>query len=172
MTDAKTQHPLRRAGHWLARGRQIDEFLYGALVSGSILAVSSAKSSDGGAVLLATGLVNVTYWLAHVYVDAVGGRFHDQDHSTGHRLGHALRNSTGVLLGSLPAMAVFAICRLLGAGVATAAWTSLWFTVALLGYAGALAAFRAGARRWSLLGETAIALAFGVTVILLKIVLH
>ena len=172
MTDQAAQHPLRRAGRWLARERQIDEFLYGALVSGSILAVSSAKSEDGKSVLLATGLVNITYWLAHVYVDAVGGRFHDHEHSTGHRLAHALQNSTGVLLGSLPTMVVFAVSRLFGFDVSTAAWIALWFTVALLGYAGGLAAHRAGARRWPLVGETAIALAFGMAVILLKIVLH
>ena len=35
-----------------------------------------------------------------------------------------------------------------------------------------LAAFRAGARAWPLIGETAIALGFGMVVILLKIVLH
>jgi hypothetical protein len=156
----------------LVRERQIDEFLYGALVSGSILAVSSAKSSDGGSVLFATGLVNITYWLAHVYVDAIGGRFHDHEHSTGRRLTHALRNNFGVLLGGLPAMAVFALARLAGSTVATAAWTALWFTVALLGAAGCLAAFRAGARWWKLIGETAIALGFGMIVVVLKIVLH
>jgi hypothetical protein len=172
VTSEATQHPIHRAVRKLVRERQIDEFLYGALVSGSILAVSSAKSDDGGSVLLATGLVNVTYWLAHVYVDAIGGRFHDHEHSTGHRLAHALRNSTGVLVGSLPAMVVFALGRLAGLDVATAAWLALWFTVALLGAAGSLAAYRAGARWWPLIGETAIALGFGMIVILLKIVLH
>ncbi|WP_196804530.1 hypothetical protein [Cellulomonas sp. URHD0024] len=172
MTDDVDQHPLRRAGRWLARERQIDEFLYGALVSGSVFAVSSAKSEDGGSVLLATGLVNITYWLAHVYVDLVGGRFHDHERSTGHRFRHALQSSTGVLLGSVPSMVLFSACRLFGLDVATAAWTTLWFTVALLGYAGGLAAHRAGARRWPLIGETAIALGFGMAVILLKIILH
>jgi len=172
VTDEATQHPIHRAASKLVRERQIDEFLYGALVSGSILAVSSAKADDGGSVLLATGLVNVTYWLAHVYVDAIGGRFHDHVHSTGRRLTHALRNNTAVLLGSLPSMIVFAAGRLVGLDLATAAWTALWFTVALLGAAGGFAAHRAGARRWPLIGETVIALAFGMVVIMLKVVLH
>jgi len=156
----------------LVRERQIDEFLYGALVSGSILAVSSAKSDDGGSVLLATGLVNVTYWLAHVYVDAVGGRFHDYANSTWRRLMYALQNNFGVLLGGLPVMVVFAAGRLVGLDVATSAWAALWFTVAMLGAVGCLAAWRAGARKWPLIGETAIALGFGLIVILLKIILH
>ncbi len=156
----------------LVRERQIDEFLYGALVAGSVLAISSAKSDDGGSVFLATGLVNITYWLAHIYVDAVGGRFHDYANSTGRRLMYAFRNNTGVLVGGLPVMIVFAGGRLFGLDVATAAWTALWFTVAMLGAAGCLAAFRAGARKWPLIGETALAVAFGMVVILLKILLH
>ncbi|WP_426593310.1 hypothetical protein ACPPVS_16475 [Cellulomonas sp. McL0617] len=154
------------------RERQIDEFLYGALVSGSILAVSSAHAEDSRSVLFATGLVNITYWLAHVYVDAVGGRFHDHEHSTGWRLAHALRNNTGVLVGSVPPMVVFALARLFGLDLAAAAWTALWFTFVMLGSVGAYAAYRAGARRWPLIGEAAIAFGFGIVVILLKIVLH
>jgi hypothetical protein len=172
VTDEEGQHPLHRAARRLVRERQIDEFLYGALVSGSILAVSSAHAQDGRSVLFATGLVNITYWLAHVYVDAIGGRFHDREHSTGWRLAHALRNNTAVLLGSLPTLIVFAAGRLFGLDVASAAWLALWFTVAMLGAAGGFAAYRAGARRWPLIGETAIAVGFGMVVILLKIVLH
>lgn len=173
MTDEATHHhPIHRAATRIVRERQIDEFLYGALVSGSILAVSSAHAEDSRSVLFATLLVNVTYWLAHVYVDAIGGRFHDHEHSTGRRLAHALRNNTAVLIGSLPALIVFAAGRLFGMDLTDAAWLALWFTVAMLGAAGALAAWRAGARRWPLIGETAVAVAFGMVVILLKIVLH
>lgn len=173
MTDEADQgNPFGRAARRLGRERQMGEFLYGALLSGSVLAVSSASAEDGTPVLFATGLVTVTFWLAHVYVDAVGGRFHDHEHTTGQRLVHALRNNTAVLLGSLPTLVVFAVARLFGRDVGDAAWTALWFTVALLGAAGAFAAYRAGARRWSLIGEIAVAVGFGMVVILLKIMLH
>lgn len=172
VTDQPTTHHLHRAARKMVRPGQIEEFLYGALVSGSILAVSSAHAEDSTSVLFATGLVNITYWLAHVYVDAVGGRFRDHQHSTGWRLAHALRNNTGVIVGSLPPMIVFAVCRLFGLDLPTSAWTALWFTVALLGGVGFYAAHRAGARRWALAGETAIAVGFGMVIILLKIVLH
>lgn len=172
VTDQPTTHPLHRAARRIVRAGQVEEFLYGALVSGSILAVSSAHAEDSRSVLIATGLVNVTYWLAHVYVDAVGGRFRDHEHSTGWRLAHALRNNTGVIVGSLPPMIVFAVCRLLGWDLTASAWAALWFTVALLGGVGCYAAHRAGARRWSLAGETAVAVGFGLVIILLKIILH
>ena len=48
VTDEATQHPIHRAARKIVHERQIDEFLYGALVSGSILAVSSAHAEDSG----------------------------------------------------------------------------------------------------------------------------
>ncbi|MEZ0447059.1 hypothetical protein [Cellulomonas sp. ICMP 17802] len=147
------------------------EVLYGALVSSVVLAATSASAESGEIVLVATGLVSVTYWLAHVYADAVGGRFEDVDHSSGHRLKHALRNNTGVLLGSIPVLVVFAIGRLFGMGVVDAAFLALWFTVAMLAAVAALAAHRAGVRGAALVGETALAAVFGLLVIVLKYIL-
>jgi hypothetical protein len=148
------------------------EVLYGALVSSVVLAATSAGAETGEIVILATGLISVTYWLAHVYADAVGGRFEDVEHSSGHRLKHALRNNTGVLLGSLPVLVVFGIGRLIGLGVVDAAFLALWFTVAMLASVAALAAHRAGVRGAALVGESLLAAAFGLLVIVLKYALN
>ncbi|MBO3083196.1 hypothetical protein [Cellulomonas fengjieae] len=147
------------------------EILYGALVSSVVLAATSAGAESGDIVVLATALVSVTYWLAHVYADAIGGRFEDVEHSSGSRLKHALRNNTGVLLGSLPVLAVFSLGRLLGLGVVDAAFLALWFTVALLAAVAALAAHRAGVRGAALVGESLLAAGFGLLVIVLKYLL-
>ena len=147
------------------------EMLYGALVSSVVLAATSAGAQTGELVALATALVSVTYWLAHVYADAIGGRFEDTDHSTHHRLRHALKNNTGVLLGSLPVLVVFLIGRLIGLDVQDSAFLSLWFTVAMLAAVAAFAAHRAGVRGAALLGETALAAGFGMLVIVLKLIL-
>jgi hypothetical protein len=147
------------------------ELLYGALVSAVVLATTSATVESGETVLIATALVSVTYWLAHVYADAVGGRFDDVDHSSHHRLRHALKNNTGVLLGSIPVLAVFFLGRLLGMTIADAAFLALWFTVAMLAAVAALAAHRAGVRGGELIAETLMAGAFGLLVIALKLIL-
>jgi hypothetical protein len=147
------------------------EVLYGALVSSVVLAATSAGAKTGELVALATAMVSVTYWLAHVYADAVGGRFEDVEHTSGHRLKHALRNNTGVLLGSAPVLVVFVFGRLIGLDVQDSAFLSLWFTVAMLAGVAAFAAHRAGVRGAALLGETALAGAFGLLVILLKLIL-
>ena len=147
------------------------EMLNGALVSSVVLAATSAGAETGELVVVATALVSVTYWLAHVYADAIGGRFEDTDHSAHHRLRHALKNNTGVLLGSLPVLVVFVVGRLLGLDVQDSAFLSLWFTVAMLAGVAAFAAHRAGVRGAALLGETALAGAFGLLVIGLKLIL-
>jgi len=147
------------------------ELLYGALVSAVVLATTSANVESGETVLIATALVSVTYWLAHVYADAVGGRFEDIHHPSHHRLRHALKNNTGVLLGSIPVLVVFLLGRLLGMTVANAAFLALWFTVAMLAAVAALAAHRAGVRGGKLVAETAAAAAFGLLVIALKLIL-
>jgi len=148
------------------------EVLYGAVVSGAVLAVTSAHAETGDNVVVSTALVSATYWLAHVYADAIGGRFEDREHSTGNRLRHALGNNLGVLLGSIPPLVVFVVARLFGQDVSEAAISALWFTVLLLMASAAIAAHKAGARRGALVGETAIAGGFGLVVILLKIVQH
>lgn len=148
------------------------EVLYGAVVSGAVLAVTSAHVETGESVVLSTAVVSATYWLAHVYAEAIGGRFEDRDHSTGYRLRHALQNNLGVLYGSAVPLVAFVIARLFRQDVSEAALRALWFTVLLLVCSAGVAAGKAGVRGWKLVGETAVAGGFGVVVILLKILQH
>jgi hypothetical protein len=150
----------------------VPEMLYGAVVTASVLAVFSAHGPETAGVVLATAAVAVVYWLAHVYVDAVGGRFVDPEHPAHVRLGSALAGNWAVLAGSAPPILVLLLARLLGAGPETAAWVALWFTIALLVATGAAAAYRAGARGGALVAESLVGGVFGVLVVLLKYALH
>ncbi|QJW36128.1 hypothetical protein [Cellulosimicrobium protaetiae] len=148
------------------------DLLYGAIVAGFVMAVSSVHAPTGDRVVLAVSLVAVGYWLAHCYVDAVSGRFRDTGHSLWDRTLTALRLNVGVLLGAVPGIVVYLLAYVLGAGVEDAALVAVWFTVVLLGVVGFLAAYRAGARGGRLVGETALAAAFGGVVIAVKYLLH
>jgi hypothetical protein len=153
-------------------GKGAPDLLYGAVVSAAMLAVTSLHAGDGEVVAFATASVIATYWLAHVYVDAVGGRIEDREHHTGQRLLAALRENTGVLLGAVPPLLVFLLARSVGADVTDAALAALVFTVVALVAGGAAAAWLAGARGLALVGEAAISGAFGAVVLGLKLVLH
>jgi hypothetical protein len=173
MTEASTVgEDDARESRRLVLARKMPELLYGAVVSSSILAISSLHGPTTEHVAIATLAVTVTYWLAHVYVDAIGGRFEDAEHSTHSRVGHALRENTEILIGALPPILIFLLGQLLGFSVSGAAWIALWFTVALLTGAGAYAAHLAGVRGSALLIETLVGGLFGLIVIALKYFLH
>ncbi len=148
------------------------DLLYGAVVAGSVLAISSAHAPSSGRVALVTVGVTVIYWLAHVYVDAIGNRFRDRDRHMGARIVESMRDSVEVLVGCVPPIVVFIVAKFLGADIATAALIALWFTVALLVVAGAASAYLAGVRGWPLVLESSISGFFGVLVIMLKYLVH
>jgi len=172
MSEASAATSDARDARRLALAKKVPELLYGALVSAAVLAMSSLHGPTADRVAIATIGVTATYWLAHVYVDAVGGRFEDADHSTHVRLARALRENTGILVGALPPILVFIAGQLFGLDVSDAAWLALWFTVALLTAVGGYAASLAGARGVELVVETVLAGSFGLIVIVLKYVLH
>src|SRR5215207_4055095 len=152
------------------RAEKVSELLYGAVVSASILAISSLHGPSSERVAIASLGVCVTYWLAHV--DVVGGRFRDPEHSAHARLRRALIGNTEILVGSLPPIVVFVLGQLLGLGISGSAWLALWFTVAMLTGTAAYAAHLAGVRGVDLVVETIAAGAIGVLVIGLKYILH
>ncbi|MGC5165504.1 hypothetical protein [Luteimicrobium sp. DT211] len=160
-----------RAQGWFSEA-QVPEMLYGAVVAASVLAVVSVHAPPGDRVVVATVVVALVYWLAHVYVDAVGGRFSDREHSTGTRVLHALNDNWAVLIGSAPPIVALLVARALGADGETAAWWALWVTGGLLITVGGIAAWRAGARGWGLVGEILVGGCFGLLVVALKYALH
>src|SRR4051812_10222640 len=161
-----------RAGRRVALAKKVPDLLYGAVVAASILAVSSLHGPTTERVAVATVGVSVTYWLAHIYVDAVGGRFEDAEHSFFSRLAGALRENTEILIGALLPVVVFLVGEIFGLEISAAAWLALWFTVALLTAAGGSAAFLAGVRGTKLVLETLVAGSVGLLVIVLKYALH
>lgn len=165
-TDVATQLRRQLAAH------RASELLYGAVVSASVLAVASVHSDQVDRVALATIGVAIIYWLTHVYVDAIGGRFLDPDHTTLWRLRHAVSTNWAVLVGAAPPVLVYLLGRAVGLGVATAGWVAMWSAVALLMVAGGIAGHRAGARGRALVAEVAVCGSLGVVVIALKYLLH
>jgi hypothetical protein len=166
-SEGATDQPQR-----VLRAEKVSELLYGAIVSASILAISSLHGPTSDRVALASLGVCITYWLAHVYVDAVGGRFRDPEHSTHARLRRALIGNTEILVGSLPPIIVFLLGQVLGLGISGSAWLALWFTVAMLTGTAAYAAHLAGVHGLDLAIETLAAGSLGVLVIGLKYILH
>jgi hypothetical protein len=168
-----TALPPRGAGGSTLTASDVSGLLYGAGVSGATLAVVGAHADASSPVVLATLLVLTVYWLAHVYVEVVASQLGGDDSRALHRrLATSLREEASVLLGGLPAVAVYVGAVVLGASKTTAGFVALGSLVLLLFVVGLFGARRAGLRGGAALLEASGAGVFGVLIVALKAVLH
>ena len=160
-----------KAAGWLAHADPAG-LLYGAIVSAAVLATVSAHAEGSEFVALATAMVLVVYWMAHVYIHALSRQF---DGDTRHfllRLRTASTHETSVLKGGLPAILVYVVAYAAGMKIGSAAATAVYFSVVLLAAVGYLGAHRAGLRGRAVLLEVAGAASFGLLIVIAKALLH
>ena len=117
----------------VGKGSQvIGQLLYGAIITGGALAVTS--TTDARALRVAAGVVGVlvVYWSAHVYVRVQGRRLRDSSASLRGLVAGAAAHEAGVLVGGVPALAVFGLATALGAfqGTATGSCVEAQFRTA------------------------------------------
>ena len=172
MNEPVRQRSTRsRAAGLLARADPAG-LLYGAIVSAAVLATVSAHADDSVFVGLATGLVLVIYWMAHVYIYTLSSQLDGDRRHFLLRLRTASAHETSVLKGGVPAIVVYVGAELAGADVDAAAATAVYFTVGLLGVVGYLGAHQAGLSGRAMALEVAAAASFGVLIVLAKTLLH
>ena len=146
--------------------------LYGALVSASVLITASAHIEDYQNVGFTTLAALTVYWLAHAYIGAQSMQFDGDARHVLHRMASALGHEASVLKGGVPAIVVYTVSVLLGAGNANAASFAASFSVALMVLAGYLASHRVGREGFALLLDTSLAALLGLLVIVGKVLLH
>jgi len=160
-----------RAASWLARTDPAG-LLYGAIVSAAVLATVSAHAEGSEFVAVATAVVVVVYWMAHVYIDALSRQF---DGDTRHfmlRLRTSSAHETSVLKGGTPAILIYVVASAAGMDIGSAAATAVYFSVVLLAAVGYLGAHQAGLRGRAVLLEVAGAASFGLLIVAAKALLH
>jgi hypothetical protein len=160
-----------KAASWLAHTDPAG-LLYGAIVSAAVLATVSAHAEGSEFVALATAVVLVVYWMAHVYIDALSRQFDGDGRHFLHRLRTASTHETSVLKGGLPAIVVYLGADAVGLDIASAAAAAVYFSVVLLAAVGYLGAHQAGLRGRAVLLEVAGAASFGVLIVAAKALLH
>jgi hypothetical protein len=146
--------------------------LYGAVVSASTLGVL-ANSHASTRVAVATLAVLFIYWSAHVYIHSFSKQLKGVHPGLFfRRTKDSAREEVGVLIGGLPALALYVILVLAGVEPPTAGYISLYFVVVLLVTVAYLGALRAGLSRRIALIEAAGAGSFGVAIVIMKALLH
>ena len=156
---------------WMAR-EDAAGLLYGAVVSGAVLAAVSAHGDDNAWVGLTTGGVLVVYWLADLYIHALSVRFEGDGRHLLLRLRRAAAHKSSVLKGGLPAIGVYLLAEALGAEPTSATFVALGFSVLLLVVAGYVGALQAGTTGRTALVEGCGAGLFGILIIVAKALLH
>lgn len=161
-----------RVADTLAR-RDPGGVLYGAVITAGVLAAVSANVSHVHRVALSVGAVVVVYWLAHVYTETQEMLFEGDHRPLYHRTPAAAAKEAFILVGGVPAVAVYlAAHELAGLSATRSAYWALWCSVAFLFLIGYLGAHRAGIRGWRLALESAGAASLGVLAVLGKLFLH
>jgi hypothetical protein len=160
-----------RAASWLAHTDPAG-LLYGAIVSAAVLATVSAHAEGSEFVALATAVVLVVYWMAHVYIDALSRQFDGDSRHFLHRLRSSSVHETSVLKGGLPAIVVYVGASVAGVDIASAAAAAVYFSVVLLAAVGYLGAHQAGLKGRAVLLEVAGAASFGLLIVVAKALLH
>jgi hypothetical protein len=160
-----------RAAGLLARADPAG-LLYGAIVSAAVLATVSAHAEGSVFVGVATALVLVVYWMAHVYIHALSSQLDGDARHFLLRLRTASAHESSVLKGGLPAIVVYVVVNAAGAEVDTAAASAVYFTVVLLAGVGYLGAHQARLRGRAMVLEVAGAASFGVLIVAAKTLLH
>jgi hypothetical protein len=147
--------------------------LYGAVVSGGALAAISAEATGTHRIALPTLVVLAIYWSAHVYIHTLSKQLSGSDiRLLIPRIATSAREEISVLLGGIPAIAVFVAASALGASYSTATFVALIFLVVLLFTVGYTGARHAGLAGRQAVIEAAGAGFFGVLIVILKSLLH
>ena len=168
---ATTRPRPSAASLWKAH-RNASGVLYGAVVTGAIMALASGSEDDAVTVGRSVLEVLLVFWAAHVYTRVIADRLLEPGAPFGHRLREALHHELAVLEGGVPALVAFAIATFAGASTNTASNVALDVTVVMLGSAGYVIGRDSGATGRALVLEVAAAAGLGLLVIALKVAVH
>jgi hypothetical protein len=155
------------------RGLLVDtsELIEGAVVVGALLVVIGQHEDGNTRVVLTAVGVLAIYWLTHAYAHALSATLTHRRRLFG-LLFKAIRHDSTILLGGVPALAVFAILLILGVEFSAAVVSGLWTTILFLAGVGFYAGYRIGLRGWRLGVEALLAGSAGAFMLLLKTFLH
>jgi hypothetical protein len=146
--------------------------LYGAVLAAAATAIASAQPAKSRYVTLSILLMLSVYSLAHLYAQVLAARMAEPGSALWRRVRAEAVHEAAVLEGGLPVLLCFAVLRLGGVGVSSAALAASWFTVALLTAVGYSIGRSLKATGLRLALETAGAPAIGLLMIGLKFLLH
>jgi hypothetical protein len=160
-------HRLRVTGH-TEEGTAAG--IYGVIIGAAVMASSHAESA--GAVIAAVLVTLVIYWSAERYARIVAQRVHDGRRLTAREVRAQLTGGWEIVTASAVPVTVLAVLYAAGVALRTTVISALVCSALLLCLAGWEMGRHGQLTRAERLVSAAVAGAFGVVMILLKITLH
>ncbi|CAI7975866.1 conserved membrane hypothetical protein [Frankia sp. Hr75.2] len=156
----------------LALARNPAGSIYGTILADSVLAVESERQTGLSDLIYAELVSVIVYWLAHVYAEFLGSPPDVSRRAGLHRLAETMAHEWSLVTASFVPLLAVLLAAAAGAPVQTAALAGMWTGVAALVLWGEIAGSRSGRGTWTSLAYGLVSGAFGVTLILLRILLH
>ncbi|WP_241835392.1 hypothetical protein [Pseudofrankia asymbiotica] len=160
-----------RAG-MLALARNPAGSIYGTVLADSVLAVESERQTELRDLIYAELVSVLVYWLAHVYADFLGSPPSTSRRAGLHRLAETMGHEWSLVTASFFPLLAVLLAAAAGASVQTAALAGMWTGMAALVMWGEIAGRQSGRGTWASLAYGLVSGAFGLALILLRVLLH
>jgi hypothetical protein len=161
-----------RVATWIVPSENPARAIYGLLAIGAVLAAESGRHESHLDVVLSAVIAACGYWLLHAYARMLGLRFVAGGRLALSVLTQALAHESAVLRGAAVPIGALLIGWAAGATQETAVGIALWsVVVTLIGFE-LLAGIRARSTPGELALEASVGVALGLSVLLLRAVLH
>jgi hypothetical protein len=168
----RTLGPLRRAAVWIVPAENPTEVVYGLLGIGILLAAESGLHESYLDTELSAAIAACGYWLLHAYARVLGRRLRERERLSVDVVARALAHDRALLRGAaIPLIAVL-VAWVAGASQTTGVTVALYSVVASLVLFEVLAGIRARSGPRELAVEAGVGALLGVTILVVRIVLH
>lgn len=144
----------------------------GLIVIGALLAAESGRHESYLDTFASAAIATVLYWAAHAYGGALERRLRERCRLTLPVLLRAMGHDATLIRGAAIPLIAIAAAAVGGASQETAVTVALWSVAVSLAAFELLAGLRARAAPRELVLETAVGVALGLAIVVLKIILH
>jgi hypothetical protein len=146
--------------------------VYGTITVGALLAAESEDKETYLATVGAVALTLVVYVLIHAYSDYTAERLDHEEPLKLSTLGRTVVLESWLLVGAGVPLVAILLCWALGASLSTAVTVAVWTSAAMVLILEAAVGVRAGEKGRDLAMQIAVGAAFGLMVIVLRLILH
>jgi hypothetical protein len=145
--------------------------IYGTVLADSVLAVEAERQTTLRDLIYAELVTVLIYWLAHVYAEFLGSQQGVGRRGWPRRLAETMSHEWSLVTASFVPLLAVLLASAVGASVQTASLADMWTGVGSLILWGEIAGRQSGSGTWASLAYGLVSGAFGVALILLRVLL-